>query len=173
MTSLPRVCVVVAIGSGPRYPRVIGRDNKLIWHIPEDLKRFKELTLGHPVIMGRKTFESIVAAIGKPLPDRPNIVVTRDPEWHFEGVTVTYSLEEALSLARTLDSEEVHIGGGAELYKEALPYIDRLYLTIIEDDKEGDTFFPPYEHEFTKVVTPEEWHDWKGLRYRYVTLERA
>lgn len=171
----PRVSIVVAVGQN----RELGKDGKLLWHIPEDLKRFKQLTLGHPVIMGRKTFESIIAILGKPLPGRTNIVVTRssiavgtgDPRFAFDNVVVTNSLEEALAKARELDQEEIHIGGGAELYKQALPFVDRLYLTLIDDTKDADTFFPEYESEFTKKISEEE-HEHEGLTYTWVTLER-
>ncbi len=163
----PRVAIVVAIGKN----RELGKNNQLLWHIKDDLKRFKELTLGHPVIMGRKTFESIVAILGKPLPGRTNIVVTRDQDWSHEGVLVFHTLEEALAKARELDSEEIHIGGGAELYNQALPFVDRLYLTLIDDSKEADTFFPEYEKEFTKEISNEK-RELDGLAYSWVTLER-
>lgn len=163
----PRVAIVVAIGKN----REIGKGGKLLWHIPEDLKRFKALTLGHPVIMGRKTFESIIEILGKPLPGRTNIVVTRDESLAYEGVLVCHSLEEALTKARELDSEEIHIGGGAELYKQALPHVNRLYLTLVEDSKEADTYFPEYETEFTKKVS-EEVREHEGLKYTWVTRER-
>jgi dihydrofolate reductase len=163
----PRIAIVVAIGKN----RELGLGGKLLWHIPDDLKRFKALTLGHPVIMGRKTFESIVAQLGKPLPGRTNIVVTRDADWNYEGVVVAHSLEEALAKAKELDKEEIHIGGGADIYKQALPFVDKLYLTLIDDEKEADTFFPPYEHLFTKKLS-EEVRELDGLRYRWVDLEK-
>ncbi|MEI6864067.1 MAG: dihydrofolate reductase [Candidatus Adlerbacteria bacterium] len=163
----PHVSIVVAIGKN----REIGKNGKLLWYIPEDLKRFKALTLGHPVIMGRKTFDSILQIRGKPLPGRTNIVVTRDPDWQHEGVLVFHSLEDALAKARELDGEEIHIGGGSDLYKQALPHVDRLYLTLIDDAQDADTFFPEYETEFTKKVS-EEAHEHEGLKYSWVTLER-
>lgn len=167
----PRISIVVAMGAGRLHNRVIGKDNKLLWHIPDDLKRFKQLTLGHPVIMGRKTFESIVSILGKALPGRTNIVVTRDTDWKFDGVVVAHSLEDALTKAKEIDGEEIFIGGGSQIYAQALPYVDRLYLTLIDDDKEGDTLFPSYEKEFTKVIS-EESRDWNGLRYRWLDVER-
>ena len=157
---------MVAIGKN----RELGLDGKLLWHIPEDLKRFKALTLDHPVIMGRKTFESIPPKF-RPLPGRTNIVVTRDTGWEHEGVLVAHSLDEALRKARELDNEEVHIGGGQQLYEQVLPQVDRLYLTLIDDEKEADTYFPPYEKEFTKKLS-EESREHNGLLYRWVTLER-
>jgi dihydrofolate reductase len=163
----PRVSIVVALGKN----RELGLKGSLLWHIPDDLKRFKALTLGHPIVMGRKTFESIVEILKKPLPGRTNIVVTRDPNWSYEGVVVAHSLEEALEKAKALDSEEIHIGGGAELYEQALPYVDRLYLTLIDDEKEADTFFPEYEHLFKKM-NHHEHREHDGLTYRWVDLER-
>jgi dihydrofolate reductase len=142
-----------------------------LWHIPDDLKRFKTLTLGHPVIMGRKTFESIVSTLGKPLPGRTNIVVTRDANWSYEGAIVAHSLEEALTKAKEIDVEEIFIGGGSQIYEQAFPFVDRLYLTLIDDEKEGDTYFPSWEKEFTKVLKEEE-HNYNGLHYRWVDLER-
>lgn len=163
----PLISIVAAIGKN----RQIGKNNGLLWHIPEDLKRFKRLTLGHPVVMGRKTFESIVAILGKPLPGRANIVVTRDKEWAYEGVTAAHSLEAALAEASKLDSVEVFIGGGANLWEQALPLVDRLYLTLVEDDKDGDTYFPAYEHLF-KERASEEARAHNGVRYRWVDFER-
>lgn len=172
---MAKVCAVVAIGKN----RELGLAGKLLWHIPDDLKRFKELTLGHPLIMGRKTFESILGyTSGKPLPGRTNIVITRHPADMMEivspssDVIVVSSLEEAIGRAKTLDDKEVHIGGGAQIYEQALPYIDKLYLTLIDDEKEADSFFPPYEKEFTKKVF-EEKREWNGLRYAWMDLERG
>lgn len=168
-----KVSIVVAVGNGGLHNGVIGKDNQLLWHISDDLKRFKRLTKGHPVIMGRKTFESILASLRKPLPERTNIVVTRDPSWSHEGAVVAHSIEEALEKARAIDTEEVFIGGGGELYRQALPLVDRLYLTLIDDNKEGDSYFPEYEKEFTKVLSREERVDEKtGLRYTWLDLER-
>lgn len=163
-----RIAAVVAIGKN----RELGKDGKLLWHIPDDLKRFKALTLGHPIIMGRKTFESIIGYLGHPLPGRTTIVLTRDPSFTYEGVLVAHSLENALEMAKPLDGQEIHIGGGAQLYEQALPYITKLYLTVIDDSKEADSFFPPYETQFTKTVF-EERHEWNGLKYQWLDLERA
>lgn len=170
---MSEICAVVAIGKN----RELGKEGKLLWHIPDDLKRFKRLTAEHPIIMGRKTFESIVGYIGGPLPERTNIVVTRQHDYidlvgrYGERVIVATSVEEGIEKAKEIDSEEIHIGGGAEIYKQALPYIDKLYLTIIDDEKEADTFFPPYEHIFTKKVF-EEAHEWNGIKYKFVDLEK-
>ena len=113
---------------------VIGANNKLPWHLPADLKRFKELTMGHPIIMGRKTFESI----GKPLPGRTNIVVTRQKEFQACGCMTVHSLEDALLYCE--DAQEAFIVGGAEIYRQALPFADRIYLTRVHRNFDGDTF---------------------------------
>ncbi len=129
--------------------RVIGRNNKLPWYLPEDLRYFKQVTLGKPIIMGRKTHESI----GRPLPGRLNLVITRDAQWHSDGVSVVHSLEQALEQAQhqaLIDGcEEVVIIGGSQIYTEALPVVDRLYITEVHAEVEGDTLFP--------VV---DWHQW-------------
>ena len=169
----PLITAVVAIGKN----RELGKNDKLLWHIPDDLKRFKRLTLGYPIIMGRKTFESIVGYIGGPLPGRTNIVVTRHPGSidlvgrYGNQVMVVSSIEEGIEKAREENPKEIHIGGGAQIYEQALPYIDKLYLTLIDDEKGADTFFPPYEDIFTKKVF-EESHEWNGLKYKWVDLER-
>lgn len=162
------ISAIVAIGRR----RELGKGGALLWHIPDDLKRFKAITNGHPIIMGRKTFESIVTVTGKPLPGRTNIVVTRDLSWAYEGAQVAHSLDEAFELAaKAPGADEVFIGGGGELYAQALPRVDKLYLTLIDDDQDGDSFFPPYEDAFTRVVSEEE-REWNGLRYRWVDLKR-
>ena len=117
--------------------RVIGRDGKLPWHLPEDLKRFKQLTTGHTVVMGRKSFESI----GKPLPDRRNVVLSSHPVPGIETYTSISDLLKALSAEST-----VFIIGGGEVFRQMLPLADALYLTLLDHDVEGDTFFPEYEH---------------------------
>jgi len=163
---------VVIVAAMSRDKHAIGRKNGLLWHIPEDMRRFKELTLGHPVVMGRKTFESIVEILGKPLPGRANIVITRNAEYSYPGVTVVSSLEEGLQKAQELDQEEVHIGGGAEIYKQALPYVDELYLTFVEDEPhDADTFFPPFEDDF-ETTTEHEKRDHDGLSYVWVDYAR-
>ena len=168
----PRLVAVVAIGRN----RELGKNNKLLWHIPDDLKRFKRLTAGHPIIMGRKTFESIVGYVGGPLSGRTNIVITRDPSKpgldSWPNVEVAGSLEKAIEIAKQKPgAEAIHIGGGAELYQQALPIIDKLYLTLIDAEAPADSFFPPYEKDFTKELF-EELHEWNGLKYRFVDLER-
>jgi len=168
MEKTPRVSIVVAMSA---HDRAIGKEEKLLWHIPDDLRRFKALTLGHPVIMGRKTFESIVGYVGGPLPDRTNVVVTRNTDYKPEGVIVCHSLEEALAYAKTLDTEEIIVGGGSELYAQALPHTDRLYLTLIDEKRDADSFFPDYS-EFTKEISREE-RECSGLHCTWLTLEHA
>ncbi len=162
-----KVSLIAALGE---RTRAIGHGNGLLWQLPEDLKRFKALTSGHPVVMGRKTWESLPERF-RPLPGRTNIVVTRDAAYDAASAEVAASLEDALARAsRAPGGEEVFVIGGGELYAAALPYADRLYLTLVDDDTEGDTHFPDYS-EFTKVIedTPVE----NDPPYRFVTLERA
>jgi dihydrofolate reductase len=166
--SIPHIHIIAAIGKN----RALGKNEKLLWHIPDDLKRFKKLTWGHPIIMGRKTFESVVSVLGKPLPGRMNIVVTRDPSWQYDGVIVMHSLEEGIEKAKELDQQEIFIGGGADIYRQALPLVDKLYLTLIDDEKEGDAFFPPYEDQFT-VQTFEESRRWGNIHYQWIDLVRS
>lgn len=133
--------------------RVIGIENRLPWHIPEDLKRFKKITSGHPIVMGRKTFESI----GRPLPNRTNIVVTRNKDYRAEGVVTCHSLREALDWAgRAPGSDEVFVIGGGELFREALPAADRIYLTEVSWPYEGDAFFPEFDEAAYAVKVTEK-----------------
>lgn len=127
---------MIAIIAAMSRNRVIGRAGKIPWHIPADMNRFRELTLGHTVIMGRKTFESI----GRALPDRVNIVVSRNPDTHPQGALKAASLHEALTLAA--GAEMVFICGGSEIYQEAMAITSRIYLTVVDIDLPGDTFFP-------------------------------
>jgi dihydrofolate reductase len=130
--------IVVAISRNG----VIGQDNQLPWHLPEDLKYFKQLTMGKPIVMGRKTYESI----GRPLPGRTNIVITRNARWQAEGVTVVNSLEAAIKTAEQacIDSgaSEAMVIGGSEIYRQALDRADRLYITEVNVEIEGDAYFP-------------------------------
>lgn len=139
------ISVIVAVARDG----VIGNDNGLIWHISEDLRRFKALTTGHPVVMGRKTFESI----GRPLPNRTNVVVTRRTDYRPEGCLVAGSLEDAVG--RFDPSEEVFIIGGAQIYAQAMPLADRLYLTEVEADYCGDTRFPDWDRSLWTLLGEE------------------
>ena len=162
---------------------VIGRDNGLPWRLPEDLKHFKAITLGKPVLMGRKTFESI----GKPLPGRTNLVLTRDPAWKSDGVVVVHSISEALqnsatsgtlennAIGGTPKNSEVAVIGGAEIYQLLMPLASRIYLTRIDADIPGDTVFAPLDYA--------QWVETDSRRFAadgrnaydmtFVTLERA
>ena len=151
---------------------VIGRDGGLPWHLPADLRHFKRLTVGKPVVMGRRTFESI----GKPLPGRHNIVLTRDPAWRAAGVTVVPNLAEAVAAAGLQQGarpDEVMIIGGAAVYAEALPSARRVYLTEVHAAPDGDTVLPAFDPA-TWTETAREDHDADGdaPAYSFVTLER-
>lgn len=162
---MARISAIAAIG---KSTRALGKDGRLLWDIPEDMRHFKELTSGHPVIMGRRTWESIPDAF-RPLPNRTNIVVTRSSA-DFEGATMTHTIEEALAAAKEAPrNEEIFIIGGGEIFALTLPFTDRLYLTLVDDDAEGDAFFPEYD-DFTKVIEEEAREGTPP--YTFITLER-
>lgn len=164
----PPVVIVVAMS---RVNRAIGHGDGLLWHVPADLKRFKALTLGHPIIMGRKTFESILNILGKPLPGRTNIVITRDRDAAYEGARIAHSLEEAIDMAKEEHPTEIHIGGGAQVYKEALPLVSKIFVTWFYDEKEADTYFPDFEDEFEIIEEhPRTMHG--TLEYQWVDYVR-
>ncbi|QNM98159.1 type 3 dihydrofolate reductase [Chitinimonas koreensis] len=143
----------------------VGIDNKLPWHLPADLKYFKATTSGHPIIMGRKTYDSI----GRPLPGRHNIVVTRNADWRADGVTVVHSIDAALAAAG--DAAEVFLIGGATLYAEALPRADRLYLTEIDAEFQGDAFFPDWPRTAFREIRRER-HETDTFSYSFAVYER-
>jgi len=153
------------------HDQAIGHSNQLLWHVPADLARFKKLTLGHPIIMGRKTFESILAILGKPLPGRKSIVLTRDTNYAFDGITVAHSLEEAIQHAKAENPTEIHIGGGAELYQQALPLVTNLYVTWYHDKKPSDTFFPDFKDKFT-VYAEHPPQEYEGITYQWIDYKR-
>ena len=159
-----KISMIAAIGKS----RELGKGNKLIWRIPSDLTRFREITRGHPVIMGRKTFESI----GRLLPDRTNIIVTRDPDYKVEGAIVSNSIEEAIDKSKTEPgSNEIFIIGGAQIYSSAIQYANKLYLTKINaEEPSADAFFPDYS-EFKKVVYREAREE-DGMEYEFLDIER-
>ena len=148
----------------------IGKDNKIPWYLPEDIKRFKHLTMGHPVIMGRKTFESIISYIKKPLPGRTNIVITNNPDFSYDGVIVCRSLDNAITEAEKVEKEEIFIGGGAQIFDSVVERADRLYLTLIDGDFGADTFFH-HANKFTKVISKEK-KQFEDLKYTFLTLEK-
>lgn len=162
----PIVSIIVAMDE----KRGIGKKNDLLFKIPEDFKRVKELTSGHAIIMGRKTFESI----GRVLPNRTNIIVTRDQDFRFENALVCHSLEEAIKEAQNKPgNEEIFIFGGGQIFKAALEkgVVNRLYLTIVKGDYGADTFFPDYSSFGFKIIDQEE-KESDGYQYTFLTLER-
>lgn len=157
--------IIVAIGEGNR---VIGDKGKLPWHIPEDLKRFRALTTGHPIIIGKNTFLSI----GRALPGRTNIVLSDTPWEAPEGVSVASSLDDALEKAkRSPGAEDIFVIGGGMVYREALPYADRLFITLVSGNFPGDVFFPEYESLFSKVASRES-RESDGYRYEFLVVEK-
>lgn len=135
--------IVVAMGE----KNEIGFENQLLWHLPKDLKHFKEITTGHPVIMGRKTYESI----GKPLPNRTNIVVSGKSDWFEEGILIVGSIKEAIKFAKKID-EEIFIIGGGKIYEQTIDMVDKLEVTLVKADLEADTFFPKIDSKVWKKV---------------------
>lgn len=142
---------MISIIVGTTENRVIGHLNKIPWYLPRDLKHFSTTTKGHTVIMGRNTYESIIARNGKPLPERNNIVVTWQKDFQAPGCVVVHSLQEALS--KSPKNAEVFVIGGSQLYNEALTKADRLYITIIHTTLEGDAFFPEFNKTDWKIVS--------------------
>ena len=157
------ISIIVAIAQN----NAIGKNNQLLWHMPNDLKHFKEITSGRTIIMGRKTFDSV----GKPLPRRRNIVVTRQ-DIQIPGCEVVKSVEEGLALCTGED--EVFIGGGAEIYKQAMDITNRIYLTIIHQEFEADTFFPEIDYSQWAEISREDYQpdDKNPLPYSFITLAR-
>lgn len=156
--------IIVATASN----RVIGKDNALPWHLPADLKYFKSTTMGKPIVMGRKTFESI----GRPLPGRQNIVLTRDPEWSAEGVTVVNDVND---MTRSLAvADEVMIIGGAQIYDLTMDHVDRLYVTEVECDVDGDAYFPVIDNVIWQEISRDH-HSAEGENpaYSFVVYERC
>ena len=151
---------------------VIGRDNTLPWHMPADLKRLKTTTMGHHVLMGRKTFEDV----GKPLPGRVTVVITRDPHFAAEGVAIARSVDEAISKAEAAGDDEIFILGGAEIFRQTIHRADRMYLTRIHAEPEGDTFFPEFDdvNEWRLVDAEHFEPDERNAHpYSFLTYQRA
>ena len=160
----PRIAIVAAVARN----RVIGRGNALPWRLPDDLRHFKRLTLGRPIVMGRRTWESLPGV----LPQRRHVVVTRDPAYSAPGADVVHSLEDAVA---AVGGEEVLVVGGAELYALALPLAQRLYLTLVEADIEGDALFPMLDPAQWREVArePHPADDRHAYPFSFVTLERV
>lgn len=162
-----RISAIAAIG---KDTRVLGKDGDLVFKIPADLTRFRLLTTGHPVVMGRKTWESLPAS-ARPLPNRTNIVITRQADYAAPGATLASSAEEALAIAkRSPGSEEIFVIGGERVFSGTLAQTDRLYLTLVLSTAPGDVYFPAYP-QFQKEIEREEHLD-NDPPYLYVTLER-
>lgn len=162
-----RISAIAAIG---KNTRVLGKDNDLVWDIPADLERFRNMTREHPIIMGRKTWESLPAE-RRPLPKRTNIVVSRNAHYDAPGAIVVTSVEDAIAKAKEAPgNDEIFIIGGSGIFKDGLPYTNRLCLTLVDDESEGDVHFPEYP-EFTKVVEHES-HPEHTPPFEYVTLDR-
>jgi len=147
--------------------RVIGRDNDLPWHLPEDLKRFRSLTMGHHIVMGRKTYESL----GRLLPGRTTVIVTRNPEYVVPGAIVVHSLQQAIDACG--DDPEIFLIGGAELYQQSLELAGRMYLTEIDAEFAGDAFFPDFSQETWHETSRESHVSAEGLPFSYVTYDVA
>lgn len=159
---MSRISILVAVASNG----VIGAGNRLPWHLPDDLRYFKRLTTGHCVVMGRKTYDSI----GRPLPNRRNIVITRQPDLRIDGAEVAHSLDEALSACA--GDDEIFVIGGAEIFRQVLDRTDRLYLTELMRDHEGDVFMPEYDRgQWQEVSRDKRVAD--GLEYHYAVYDRA
>lgn len=158
----PIISIIAAIGKNGE----LGYKNQLLVRIPEDMKRFQELTTGHAVIMGRKTYDSI----GKALPERTNIILTRDKNTILDHCVVCWSLREGIEKAAQTEKNEIFIIGGGEIYRQAIGLADKLYLTVVDKDFKADTYFPDYS-AFTrsKVVANDQF---QGLKYQFLELER-
>lgn len=161
MKNTMRISAVVAMSEN----HVIGKGQALPWKIPEDLKRFRSITQGHPIILGRKTFESI----GKVLPDRENIILSRRRDFCVSGAVVLSSLDEALKYC-VGKTDEAFVIGGAEIYRQALPILDRIYLTLIHQDFEGDAYFPEFPWSDFREVSREE--RLEPVPFSFLVLER-
>ncbi len=158
----PIISIICAIARD----RAIGKDNRLLWNIPEDLQHFRSITAGHPVIMGENTFYSI----GRPLPRRVNIVLTRKADLILEGCVVCHSMEEALEKAGEVEREEIFVIGGGQVYQQAMSFADKLYLTVVEGEYEADTYFPDYS-EFKNIIS-EEARDNGEHKFTFLELTR-
>lgn len=169
-TEMNESAIAIVAGIGVK-DRAIGKNNELLWHVPDDLKRFASKTRGKPVILGRRTFESILRINGRPLKGRPNIVVTNNAQYAYDDVIVANSIEDALTKARVFGAEEIHLGGGTEIYAQMFPQVQRLYLTLFHDNKAADTFFPQFADKFHEVAR-HGLREHLGLKYEWVDYER-
>ncbi|MDD5145021.1 MAG: dihydrofolate reductase [Candidatus Pacebacteria bacterium] len=156
------ISMICAVGKN----REIGFKNRLLWNLPKDLKHFKDITNGHTVVMGQKTFESI----GKALPDRKNIVLSLDPNFNAENCEISDNLE-GIAKAYKDSEEEIFIMGGASIYKQFIKYASKLYLTLVDDSPEADVFFPDYS-DFKNITSESPEQEENGIKYKFVELGR-
>ena len=166
MINVMKLSIIAALGRN----RAIGYQNQLPWRLPTDLQRFKQLTLGHHILMGRKTFESI----GRPLPGRTSIIITRQLDYKAEGGLTAHSLDEAIALAKSRGEQEAFIIGGADIYAQAIPRADRMYLTFVEAEPEADAFFPTFDETGWETIeevlfTADEKH---AYAMKFITLQK-
>jgi dihydrofolate reductase len=155
------ISIIVAMSEN----RVIGKDNSLIWKLSDDLKRFKKITMDSTIVMGRKTYESI----GRPLPKRKNVIITRDPNYEAKGCVVVNSIEDAI----TESNNDCFIIGGGEIYKQAMPLADKMYVTIVHENFDGDTFFPMIDEKWAEVLVEKNEKDDKNeYNYTFINYER-
>jgi dihydrofolate reductase len=159
---MTKLSTIVAIANN----RVIGINNTLPWHLPEDLKRFRALTMGHHIIMGRKTYDSL----GRLLPGRTTVIVTRNPDYKVEGALTANSLADAIALCK--NDDEAFLIGGAELYQDGLRHSDKLYITEIDLDVAGDAHFPDFDSSQWQEIAREAHVSEQGLKFNYVTYQR-
>lgn len=159
---MSQLSIIVAVANN----HVIGLQNTLPWHLPEDLKRFKALTMGHHIIMGRKTYESL----GRLLPGRTTVIVTRNQHYQVEGAMVVHSVEQALAACR--GDEEAFLIGGAELYQQGFAHADKLYMTEVDTDVDGDAFLPSFDLTQWQEIERVQHQAENGLDFRYVTYQR-
>ncbi|MGB0360344.1 MAG: dihydrofolate reductase [Endozoicomonas sp.] len=165
-----KLALIAAIANN----NAIGINNKIPWYLPGDLRYFKAITMGKPIIMGRKTFDSLK----KPLPGRVNIIITRDTGWQHDGVKVVHSLDTAISLAEDIalinGNEEIMIIGGEQIYRQAMDKADRLYLTRVYQSFDGDAFFPEFEEQQWQEISREDIHskEEESINYSYLVLDR-
>lgn len=162
---MKKISIIVAIAKN----NAIGKNNQLLWHIPADLKRFKKITGGHQVIMGKLTYFSLPF---RPLPNRVNIVITDNPDETFDGCTTVYSIQEAINLCN--ESQESFIIGGGSIYRQFLPYCNKLYITLVNKDFEADTFFPEIKDNEWKLIEKEDAEPDAslGFSYSFLTFEK-
>jgi dihydrofolate reductase len=154
--------MIVAVA---RSNRAIGKNNKLLWRLPQDMTRFKKITQGHVVIMGRKTWESIPLEY-RPLSSRTNIIISRNSDYRAPGAHIAHDIASAIEYGEHMHNQDLFIIGGSQIYEETLPYIDKLYITLVDGEFQGDTFFPEFETKFPHIIQSEKGID-NGIHYEF------